>query len=135
MMKAGNCIFARCLTWSINFTPVTADAKLGLSDIGEKPSPRNAALTTAPAVMAGGTPSPSPTADIAIPMVPNVPQEVPHAIAYNAPTINVTRRKILGVIIRSPTSTIADTVPAAIHAPIIPPTDNRINTDVIIFPQ
>ena len=104
-----------------------------LSDIGDILSPNHAPLTTAPAVIAGFTPSPAPTPIIAIPTVPRVPHEVPMITDMIQHMTNVSARKNLGVISFNPATKMVGTVPAAINDAIIMPTARMIAAGAIHF--
>ena len=79
--------------------PISAAAgvRLVVSDKGDILSPKKAPDTIAPAVMAGGMPSPSPMPIIASPTVPAVPQEVPVAKEITAQIRHRKNRKLDGV--------------------------------------
>ena len=82
-----------CLKRSV---PAMAGATFVVSDRGDILSPKKAPEAMAPAVMADGTPRPSPMLIRARPTVPIVPNEVPVARDVMQQITKVTGRNISG---------------------------------------
>src|SRR5690606_34873677 len=92
-------MFLMCENRSV---PVTAGARLVVSDSGETLSPKKAPETTAPAVQYIGMPKPAPMPISARPTVPTVPQEVPSDRETIEQRIIAAARKISGERITRP---------------------------------
>jgi len=101
--------------------------------MGEILSPKNAPETTAPAVIATGIPSPSPTPIAATPIVPIVVQELQ---VIN--DITLQNRKMSGRNQRAertlnPKYIRTGTIPLAIHTPMSIPMINKISNAGIVL--
>ena len=106
--------------------PATAGERLVVSESGDILSPKNAPEQIAPTVQCIGTPSASPMPTMARPTVPTVPQEVPVASETTVVKIQVAGRNTVGFKIDSPYTSTVCTVPAAMEAAIIMPTQRII---------
>ena len=94
----GTVVHRRYLIWSTISTSHTADDITVVSDNGESLSPNSAPVVIAPAVYAGGIPSPMDTPMRATPAVEIVPHEVPVIMDMSAPMRHVTTRNIPGLM-------------------------------------